>query len=348
MNRNRNLLIFFLFCSIIFNQVTPISILGDSSPLVDCIIIKYSECSICATTYELEIQPFYERYRDNETIDFTVIDAATQPEVYWNVITGLEINVNDYGNLPWVIFSWGEQVEVLDAVHLDMIESTFNTILTDIGYVPTDPGNSSPGVEILRLDLLLIAGTFNLILFGVSGLGAYTYRAKFTSERLLVRISKSRYLVIIALSFLSIIALTYQLLDHIQGGCGCATTNIVKSLLFRRYDHIMILGINIPFALLGLGLMFTIIFLVSLIAFLPVPFKINLPSERFLTINERILKNLYNILVFISFFGVLSLFYLLYLEIFVIEFICLLCTLSQLVIVANTTLIITWHPLIMK
>ncbi len=336
-----------LLCLIGSGFLSPLSpVSATDAKFIDCIIIKYSECPTCTSIFENEIRPFYEKYQYNETIEFTVIDAATQITLYLDIISELGINPSDYGNLPWVIFTWGEdQLQVFDVTNLDLIELTFETILSDLGYVPSgDPGASSPDLDIIRIDLLIFSGFFVVLFLGVVSSAVYLYQTKLKPEIFFIRISKQRFLVLAISSLISIFALTYQLLDHIQGGCGCATTNIVKSLLFRRYDHLNILGVNIPFALLGLGLMLSILILVFLVASLPIPWRISFPYENKFEVDKRIISFAYNCLVFISFLAVISLFYLLYLELFVIEFICVFCTISQIIIVVNTALILTWNP----
>ncbi|MFX0185848.1 MAG: hypothetical protein ACFE95_22420, partial [Candidatus Hodarchaeota archaeon] len=222
---------------------------------IECIIIYTSACFICYREYNDSVLPFYEAYRDNDSIDFTIIDYSTDPDLFWEEIQRLEINTSQYENifLPWVIFAWGDKnVQVLDESQMDSIESTFFNILTDVNYNPPPP---STKFESLDVELAIIAGFINLIALIIVSFLIFICNYLLRPTQLLKRISWQRFGLIIVLSILSIFALTYQLLDHLQGDCGCPFVVMTKAALFRQYDHINLFGVEIPYALIGLGLM---------------------------------------------------------------------------------------------
>ncbi|WP_455142421.1 hypothetical protein [Candidatus Hodarchaeum mangrovi] len=347
MLRQKNLII---VLSIFLLLITPVPSHSAQPVLIECYIIYYSECSACMSKYSTYVKPFYNSYRDNETIDFLLIDTYTEIGLasYWDIIDSLDINTSTLQGFPWVIFHWGDnQLIIIDERNLESIETTFLAILTDSGY--TVPKTSQPFIPIISiesLDLPLLGISSLLILGGLIFLNipCLWYFSPNRNQKVLKRISKKRFLILIGLTLISLITLTYQLLDYIRGGCGCAGGNLAQVLLFRRYDHLMLFNIEIPFSLMGIGLMSSIFIIINFISIIPTPFSINIETRKFIVITEKNLQLLYKLLTLLLFVGFLSLFYLLYIELFLLEFICLLCTISQMVIIIDILLVFTWKP----
>ncbi len=137
------------------------------------------------------------------------------------------------------------------------------------------------------------------------------------------------FFLISSFSLISILSLSYQTLDNFKGGCVCTTSNIAKTLLFRQHASIRLFDMEISFALLGLGLMSVILLQTFLIGTFPVPITIPIPFSRKFTLTPQMGQFFYYFLVFQIFGAIIALFNLLYIELFVIKFICLLCTISQ-------------------
>ncbi|MFX0086490.1 MAG: hypothetical protein ACFFAU_12540 [Candidatus Hodarchaeota archaeon] len=344
---NLNFLVFFLVFCLIFWSIEPYSKTVTQETLIECIIIYDSSCPDCYNKYLNQVKPIYDAYKSNNLTHFELIDINNDYTFFWQEITRLNINYTSLGldNLPWVVFRWGENQEVgFDYENLDSIESTYLAILEDQGYIPPPDNGSDFHIELFDPILLLLAGMVVLVEILVIGtsLGYYHYKRK--PDLLLKRISKNRARIITSMSLISISTLTYQLLDFIVGGCGCATTSLIKSLEFRQYDYIFVLGIKIPFALIGFILMNAILIQTLLIGIFPRSMKIKLSKSHQIYLNEKTVTFLHQFLVIQSLIAFLSLFYLLYVELFILQYICLLCTISQIVIVLNTILIITWKP----
>jgi uncharacterized membrane protein len=233
----------------------------------------------------------------------------------------------------------------LDADDLGLIASTFENILVDVGYTPI--GNNTPpstSFDIINFQTLLIA---IIVIVGPSLaflLVGYYIKNRTELQINLLRIDKNRFYVFTGLTVVSLITLTYQFLDYIQGGCGCASSDIVKVLLFRQYEVFDFFGLEIPFSLLGIALMTVVYAQVFLLGIIPFPIKIPFFSGRTYLLTAKHGGYWYYFIVFQLFMTIGALINLLYLEIFVIHFICLLCTLSQIIIVINTIIIITWSP----
>jgi len=347
MLRQKNLIIL----SIIFFLMT-ISLPTHSAQqsLIVCYLVYYSECPSCMIKYNNYLKPFYNTYRENETIDFLLIDTSTEigQISYWDIIDTLNINTSTLQGFPWVIFHWGaNQLVIIDEKNLESVEATFLAILVDSGYTSPKTSQSSPlPISIESLDLPLLGISLLLVLGGVILLSIppIWYFSQNQTQQVLKRISKKRFSILSGLTLISLLILTYQFLDYIRGGCGCIGSNLAQVLLYRRYDHLMLFGIEIPFVLMGISLMSLIFLIISLISIIPTPFFIAIKKRRFLTITEKNLQLLYKILALLLVISFLSLFYLLYLELFLLKFICLLCTISQAVIVIETLLVFTWKP----
>jgi uncharacterized membrane protein len=339
------LLVFFiiiLFPVILFFETKSSSSLINQNEKIECIIVYSSGCFTCFREYNDSVLPFYEAYRDHNSIDFTIIDFSTDPEFFWEEIQRLNINTSQYESLPWVIFVWGDKnIQVLDESQLYSIESTFFNILEDVNYNPPPP---STKFESLDVELAIIAGIVTLTALVIVLFLIFICNYRLRPTQLLKRISWQRFGLIIGFSVLSIFALTYQLLDHLQGDCGCPFVVLTKAALFRQYDHIDLFGLEIPYALIGLGLMSAMLVQVFLIGTLPIPLSFTIPGFLSHTINNRKLRFFYFFLIFQMGCAILALFYLLYLELFVIEMFCFFCTVSQIVIILNTGLIATWNP----
>lgn len=345
--RKHFLLVFFIIIFtpvILFFETKSSSSLINQNEKIECILVYTSDCFICFREYNDSVLPFYEAYKYNNSIDFTIIDFSTDSDFFWEEIRRLNIDTSHYEHIffPWVIFAWGEtNVQVLDESQLDLIESTFFNILEDVNYNPPPPPTK---FESLDVELAIIAGFITLTALVIVLFLIFICNYRLRPTQLLKRISWQRFGLIIGFSVLSIFALTYQLLDHFQGDCGCPFVVLTKAALFRQYDHIDLLGFEIPYALIGIGLMSAMLVQVFLIGTLPIPLSFTIPGFQSLTINDRKLRYFHFFLVFQMGCAILALFYLLYLELFVIEMFCFFCTVSQVVIILNTGLIVTWNP----
>lgn len=313
---------------------------------IECIIIKNSECLACDAKYNDSIEPFYNEYRYNESINFTILEAHSDIDILLVELEKLNLTLLDISTPPVVIFIWGDnQKQILDANNLELIYSTFQNILEDPDYQPEPTDNSPPSfTDIIDVDTLLLAMILVIFIFSLILGGGYLVQYRFQYEWKLKRISRNRLFVIIGLSILSLITLLYQFLDYQQGGCGCASLNLTKAILFRQYETWNIFGTKIPFSFLGIISMGMILIQIGVLSVISLPFNISISKTRVINISRRYGEVLYYFIMFQFFTLITALFYLLYLELFVIEFICLLCTLSQLIIILNTILVGTWSP----
>jgi uncharacterized membrane protein len=258
----------------------------------------------------------------------------------------INVNITDHGLLPWVVFSWNEtQTQVLDANELELINSTFENIINDI---PIDPnGNDTTpttSFDLIDFGTLVVAcitiiGPLLVILIFMQ---TSVIRSKYQIN--LLRIEKNRFYLFSGLTLVSLISLTYQFLDYINGGCGCVSSDIVKILLFRQYEVFDFFMIEIPLSLLGIVLMVLIYVQVFLVGIIPFPIKIPYFSGQTFLITPKHGEYWYYFIVFQLIVIIVAFINLLYIELFVIQFICILCTLSQIIIVINTILVLTWSP----
>ncbi len=315
---------------------------------ISCIIFYDSDCPVCYQRYLAFGKPFYDKYQSSNNTEFQIIDIEHDYIFYQGEIRRLNIDSEALGldNLPWVIFRWGDSKEVgFDYYNLELIEPVYLAILEDPNFNPTPPEYQLELlIEQIDPSLVFISGMIIIIELSILLVSMRYYKNRWKAESLLRRISKNRVLIISTLSFISIITLSYQLLDYIRGGCGCATSSLIKSLEFRLYEFFNLFGMRIPFSLIGLVLMNAILVQTIIIGVVKTPSVIKLFKTRNIVVTERILNYLHEFLVFQTVCAFLALFYLLYIEIFIVHFICLLCTISQVVIVINTILIISWRP----
>ncbi|MFX1286455.1 MAG: PKD domain-containing protein [Promethearchaeota archaeon] len=308
---------------------------------VDCILVHNSQCGSCENRYNKEVTSFYEKYQSDERINFKIYDIANleEQDSFLKEIDRLGIDLNVYGDLPYVIFIWDTNIQVLDATTLNTIDQNFQDILLNFTNIsPSSPQNNS----ISLLDFLpdfnypILYFTLVIIAIGIfvihKGYSRYLkHGGSFIYPR---RISPIRFWTLLALSSISISLLLYQFLERLVGGCGCASGgDIVQTLLFQKYDHIIILDYVIPIA--AIGILFNLSVILQIIL---------LGAVRFRQKRQIIVKILYFLLTSQMLASLLSLAYLIYLELFVIHFICTLCTVSQVIIGINTILIITWQP----
>lgn len=339
--------LFSLSLLLIFLMISPLSHSQAQGTPIECIIVESTGCSICHNTYLTLIKPFYDAYRDNDSISFQLIDVAKPDgsDLFSNVTDRL--NITEHGLLPLVIFAWNESqnVIVLDKGDLELVEETFLGIINDPNFKPSPP-EFQLIVLIEQIDPLLvfISGMIIVIELSILLVSMRYYKNRWKVESLLRRISKNRVIILSTLSFISIITLSYQLLDYIRGGCGCVSASLIKSLEFRQYEFLSFFGIGIPFSFIGLVLMNAILVQTLLIGIIKTPFVIKPFKTRQIVLTERTLNYLHKSLVFQTVCAFFALFYLLYIEIFIVHFICLLCTISQVIIVINTILIISWRP----
>lgn len=327
------------------------SAFSEQKPLVKCTLIYISTCGTCLQVYQSQVKPFYDSYRYNDSIDFTIIDLATDIELFYQEIRRLEIDIEEYGYFPWVIFEWGDnKKQVFDADNLDQVESTFLIILEDLDYTPQKPlpdnGSTEP-LQILpsfNLALLFISGILTILGTIITLTGINYYNTKRQPEELFKRNSASRIKLIALLSMISFFFLTYQFFEFLQGNCGCLTTDQLKILLFQKYNHVDLFGFAIPIALLGIVFLGTILVQVFFLGTITIPTKIEIFSWGELSLNESRLRFFHYFLALQMVFACIAVLYLLQIEIFLINYICLLCTISQVIIVFNTMLIATWRP----
>ena len=129
---------------------------------------------------------------------------------------------------------------------------------------------------------------------------------------------------IIALSLLaglSIAILVYQTVDHFTGGCGCGTVSSEINQIFREYSSFF----GIPISVYGLGLMCIFLGLTLSLLFLK---------------TENLQKKIWEIMQAISLISLFGVGVFLSVELFQIQYICMFCTISQVVILLFTY--ITW------
>ena len=336
----------FLVTTLFIGVVSGVSAHSTAETPIECLIVQYNACSDCVQKYRNYVKPFYDEYKENDSITFTIMDASADYTFFLEEMQRLGINAVDYGNFPWVIFFWNQtQKQVLDADDLGLINSTFESILSDVGYVPNGNNNNpDTSFDVINLLTLLIACLLIGVPLFVAFFSSQLLLNKYEKQVPLLRIEKKRFYIFSALTLISLITLTYQFLDYIQGGCGCASDDLAKILLFREYEVFNIFGLDIPFSLLGIALMIIVFCQVFLIGILPFPMEIPLLSSRTFVFTKKLGGYWYYFVVFQLFMTLGALINLLYLEIFVIHFICLLCTVSQIIIVINTFIIITWSP----
>ncbi len=122
--------------SFLFQSFIPIGTFLEQNTIVECIMVENTGCSACHNTYLTMIKPFYDEYQDNDSLNFTLIDVFTAEgnNLFVQEINRLNINPNDHGILPWVIFVWNDSqnIELLDITELEAIEETFLSILDSL------------------------------------------------------------------------------------------------------------------------------------------------------------------------------------------------------------------------
>lgn len=343
--RFRLFLVLFLFI-LTFLQVKPFLADPNQEVSIECIVIYDSGCPICYDNYLTYIKPFYDTYRYSNNTNFEIIDIDKDYTFFLQEVDRLNIDFYGLGKLPWVILRWGENQETgFDYDNLESIETEYLAILQDLGYAPPSPTNEPFfNIELIDIDLFLVSGFIGILELIILGVG-FRISQKYKRKNLLLSpLSNNRTLLISTLSIISIIALSYQSLAYMSGGCGCATSSLLKSLEFRQYEYIIFLGVDIPFALIGFILMNAILIQTLLIGTIKTPTDISIVKSHKIHLTDRSINYLHKFLSFQILLAFLSLFYFLYIELFIVRFICLICTISQFIIVVNTVLILTWKP----
>jgi len=137
---------------------------------IQCIIIKNSGCPACDAKYTDFIEPFYNEYRNNMSINFTILEAHSDIDILLVELGKLNLTLLDISTPPAVIFIWGEnQNQVLDANNLELIYSTFQNILEDPDYQPEPIDNSpSSSSDIIDVETLLLAIILVIFIFSFS------------------------------------------------------------------------------------------------------------------------------------------------------------------------------------
>ncbi|UCE13464.1 MAG: hypothetical protein JSV04_14935 [Candidatus Heimdallarchaeota archaeon] len=306
--------------------------------VIDCILVHNSQCGTCEDRFNGIVTSFYEKYQSNDNINIKILDIAKIEErnSFLAEMDKLGINIGTYDDLPYVIFIWEDNYQVFDVSNLESIENKLLTILTNSDKSSPTQTVSNPLVTFLPVfNYPLLYFTVIIVAAGAffAFLGYHIHLKRGGSHFYPRRISSNRYLVILGSSLVSVFLLTYQLLERLLGGCGCASGDIVKTLLFQKYDHIIILNFDIPIALFGILFNLGVIFQVILLAAVRVHQK-----------SQKHMKKYHSLLISQMLLASLSLLYLVYLELFVIQVICPLCTISQIIITLNTILVCTWRP----
>ncbi|MFX1518213.1 MAG: rhodanese-like domain-containing protein, partial [Promethearchaeota archaeon] len=329
--------LFLVICITI--TILPITTGSTDTLQIDCILVHNSQCRSCEERFNTQVISFYEKYQFDNRISFKMYDIADLDEQnsFLYEMERLNIDLSLYNDLPYVIFIWETNSQVLDASSLALIEGKFHYILVDDNISPHPPKDNSISLleflpsfnyPILYLSIIIVLAGVFLVHKGYAQYlkhgGGYIYPR---------RISLIRFWTIITLSSLSIALLIYQFLERFIGGCGCASGNLMETLLFQKYDHIIILSTEIPIAIIGILFNLAVILQIILLG-----------GIRFHQKSRNKMKIFYFFLIGQLFLGLLSLIYLVYLELFVIHFICTLCTISQFIICINTLLIVSWHP----
>ncbi|MHA1973639.1 MAG: hypothetical protein ACTSW1_11630 [Candidatus Hodarchaeales archaeon] len=333
--------------AIVITMAIPLQSNNAANIVVNCFVFYYSECPACMTKYNTYVKPFYNKYSNNNSIKFIMIDSAIDASLFWETVDALGLNITELKGFPWVVFEYNNQLIVHDERTLVKIDSSFLSILEESGYktIINDPNNIELAIIFgIKLDLLILAIGMVAGAFVVMSSLTMTYYHKSKPEKLLKRIGQRRLAAIVGLSTISLVCLGYQFLDYLQGGCGCSEGDVVKQLLFRKHHHVTFLNIDIPFSLAGIILMSAIIILTVLLGITPIPVRLMRFQDRNLVFDIKMARLVYYLLISLLIMAFSSLFYLLYLEIVVIRFICVFCTISQVIIVADTALILSWNP----
>ncbi len=101
---------------------------------------------------------------------------------------------------------------------------------------------------------------------------------------------------------------------------------------------------NIPISLLGLTIMLIILIQIMVLSVISFPLIFPISRTKNFIVTDKLGVVLYYLIMFQLFTLMSAVLYLLYLEFFVLEFICIVCTVSQLIIILNTVLVGTWSP----
>ncbi|MFX0086491.1 MAG: hypothetical protein ACFFAU_12545 [Candidatus Hodarchaeota archaeon] len=176
--------------SFLFQSILPTTPIPEQTTVIECIMVETSGCSVCHNTYLTMVKPFYDKYRYNDSINFTLIDVFTAEgnNLFVQQKNRLNITPSDHASLPWVIFVWNDSqnYELLDETELEVIEETFLSIFdsliekTDtttsniISTSETDPVSSSDNNFSWIIPSIGIITAFG-ILTGGSGYLIYKY-----------------------------------------------------------------------------------------------------------------------------------------------------------------------------
>lgn len=157
------------------------------------------------------------------------------------------------------------------------------------------------------------------------------------------RIGKIRFFTIVSLSVISIIILSYQTIEYIQNSCGCGE-NIPEIIeAFRECGNIG----GVPISFIGLICMGAIIIQLFFLSSLPNTFKLNIFKSLFgkeLVLTQRGLKFWYHLFLIELASMSIAVLTLIYIELFIIDKVCVYCTVSQITILLSTILIWKWNP----
>ncbi|MFW9856242.1 MAG: vitamin K epoxide reductase family protein [Candidatus Thorarchaeota archaeon] len=154
-----------------------------------------------------------------------------------------------------------------------------------------------------------------------------------------LNMGRNRFDLILFLSLISISILLYQTIEYLLGGCGCGATmpEVVKA--FRQYGTVF--GVPISFfGLISLGGVLSQILALSCI---PIDYELKLARSTINMSSERLER--WYILLLVQYGGIcLGIAYLFLIELFIVESICLNCTISQGLILIISVLVWTWNP----
>ncbi|MFX0172922.1 MAG: hypothetical protein ACFE9L_13490 [Candidatus Hodarchaeota archaeon] len=168
---------------------------------------------------------------------------------------------------------------------------------------------------------------------------------------MLRRMTRKMFFSLLLIYSISIIALTKQTIDFYWGKGCCLETLSERAASFNDYGSFFIRYANLdfyfPISLIGMLLM--TLFLVQIVFVACFPFsyslkKTNSSLQISLEIKDDVLRYYKEFLLFQLLFSCLMVFNLLYIEIFIIKDVCLLCSISQLAIIITTILVFVWSP----
>lgn len=154
---------------------------------------------------------------------------------------------------------------------------------------------------------------------------------------------------IVILSIISILTLTYQTVEfYLKGNCcGEELPEIMK--VFREYGSFTIyfgeIYLIIPISLIGILLLLFIMLQAVFIGYFPIPFTFRISKsslDLIVEIREKFRHRSLQLLFYQLLFYSILVVSLISIEIFIIQRICFLCLISQIIIFIDTLLVYLW------